>query len=110
MEQQQILPTRIKSKIPHTLSYPVGAKAVSDVLRGVAQFDRIAVDFSFWNVTARRHGTSTPYQIISEWYSGPIRMPFALMSIEEQRRDLKWIITIHAVPRPLRHEIHLKVI
>jgi len=61
MEQEQIIPTQHKSKIPHTLSYPIGAKAISEALWGVPQFPELTVHFSFWNRLARHHETATPY-------------------------------------------------
>jgi hypothetical protein len=43
MDQVPIIPTRRKSKIPHTHSYPVGAKTISEALFGVPQFDDLTV-------------------------------------------------------------------
>jgi hypothetical protein len=110
MEREPIIPTRYKSKIPHTLSYPVGAKAISDALRGVPQFDRLIVNFYFSNQLARHHGTSTPYAVVGALYSGPSRFFSASRSIIEQSRDPRWMITVHAVPRSLRHAIQAKVL
>jgi hypothetical protein len=53
MEDEQIIPTAIRSKIPHTLSYPVGAKIISEALVGVPQFSDLTVEFWFWNQLAR---------------------------------------------------------
>jgi len=71
-EEQPIIPTRHKSKFPRTLSYPIGAKAISVGLLGAPQFDDLTV--------------------------------------EDQRFDPRWRITVHAVPRSLRHEIQAKVL
>jgi len=109
-EQEPIIPTRHKSKIPHTLSYPVGAKAISDALRGVPQFDQLIVHFRFWNQLARHHGTSIPYEVIGALYSGPLRFLSGSRSIEEQSHDPRWVISVHAVPRSIRHEIQAKVV
>ena len=110
MEQEQIIPTRHKSKIPHTFSYPVGAKVISDALRGAPQFDRLILDFYFKNQLARQHGTSIPYEVIGALYSGPIRFFSASRAIEEQSHDLRWMIAVHAVPRSLRHVIQANVL
>jgi hypothetical protein len=109
MDQEPIIPTRYKSKIPYTLSYPIGAKAISDVLRGAPQFEQSIVH-SFSNQLARRHGTSTPYRVIGAHYSGPIRAFSGSRTIEEQSQDPRWTITVHAVPRALRNEIQAKII
>jgi hypothetical protein len=111
VEQMQIIPTQYKSKIPHTLSYPVGAKAISEALRGVPQFSELTVHFSFWNQLARHHGTATPYCIIQARFSGPLRFLSASRSIEEQNQDRqRWSIAVHAVPRSLRHVIQAKIL
>jgi hypothetical protein len=110
MEQEQIIPTRHKSKIPHTFSYPVGAKAISDALRGSPQFDRLIVDFYFNNQLARQHGTSIPYAVIDALYSGSIRFFSASRTIEEQSCDPRRMIAVHAIPRSLRHVIQAKVL
>jgi hypothetical protein len=87
MEKEKVIPTRYKSRIPHTLSYPVGAKAISEALRGVTQFPELSVRFSYSNQLARHHGTSTPYPIIEVRFSGPLRFFSASLSIEEQIRQ-----------------------
>jgi hypothetical protein len=111
VEHEQIIPTQYKAKIPHTLSYPVGAKTISDALRDVPQFSELTVHFSFWNQLARNHGTSTPYCIIQVHYSGPHRFLSASRSIEEQSRDRqRWSIAVHTVPRSLRHVIQAKIL
>jgi hypothetical protein len=110
VDDEKIIPTRYKSKIPHTLSYPVGAKAISEALRDAPQFSELTVCFSFWNQLARHHGTAAPYRVIDALYSGPIRFFSASRTIEEQSHDPRWTITVHAVPRALRHEIQAKII
>src|SRR5580698_5164885 len=109
MEDERIIPTQYKSKIPHTLAYPIGAKAISDPLRGVPQYSELSVHFSYWNRLARYHGTATPYCVIDVLYSGPVRSFSVSRTIEEQSRDARWVISVHAVPRSLRHAIHPKV-
>ena len=109
MEREKIIPTRRKTKIPHLLSYPVGAKAISGALTGVPQFDQLFIEFWFWNQLARLHGTAAPYSIIDAEYSGPRRHlsksnhPFS----QDARR---WAIIVHAVPRTLRHQIQTRIV
>lgn len=110
MEDEKIIPTRYKSRIPHTHSYPVGAKDISDALRGVPQYSELSVHFSFWNRLARNHGTATPYYVIDVLYSGPTRAFSGSRTIEEQSGDPRWLVTVHAVPRSLRRAIHAKVL
>jgi len=110
MGQEHIIPTRYKSKIPRTFSYPVGAKAISDAVRDVPQFSQLIVDFSFWKSRARSHGTATRYAVIGAMYSGPVRFFSASRTIEEQSQDPRWMIAVHAVPRSLRHLIQVKIL
>ena len=111
MEGEKIIPTQYKSKIPHSLSYPVGAEAISEALRGVPQFPELSVHFSYWNQLARHHGTATPYKVIEVLFSGPLRFFSASLSIEEQiRRSPRWTIGVQAVPRSLRHVIQSKML
>jgi hypothetical protein len=110
MEDEKIIPTQYKSKIPNTLSFPIGAKAISEALLGVPQFSEISVHFSFSNQLARHHGTSTAYQVIDVWFRGPTRSIFASLSVEEQiSRCPIWTIGVHAIPRSLRHVIKTKI-
>jgi hypothetical protein len=104
MEQERIIPTGFRSKIPHTLSYPVGAKIASEALHGVPQFADLTIEFWFWNRLARRHGTETPYRVIQVQYSGPLRFFSASKSMEG------WKVSVDAVPRVLRHAIRSKII
>jgi len=110
MQQEQIIPTRHKSKIPQTLSYPIGAKAISEALIGVPQFDDLTVEFWFWKQFARHHGTATPYRVMEVQFSGPVRFLSASKNIEDSNYNRpRWTIIVDAVPRPLRHLIQGKL-
>lgn len=112
MEQEQIIPTRRKAKIPHNLSYSIGAKAISEALIGVPQFGALAVEFVYWGQFAHRHRTSdlhhVLYHVMEVVYSGPVRFHSASKNIEGIRP--RWTITVHAVPRTLRHCIQCKLV
>lgn len=109
MEQEKIIRTRYKAKIPHLLSYSVGAKAISDALVDVPQFDELFLEFQFSNQLARRHGTGTPYSVFEAEYSGPFRhfsKPKQPVGLDTRR----WTIIVRAVPRSLRHRIQGKIL
>lgn len=110
MTEQPIIPTRYKSKIPRSFSYPVGAEVISQALRDVPQFQVLIVDFHFANQRARYDSAAKPYEVIGVWYSGPIRSLHASKSLEEQSRSPRWQIRVQAIPRSLRHEIQAKVV
>ena len=97
MEREQIIPTDRKAKIPQRLSYPIGAKEISDALVGVPQFSELSLVFSFWKFAS--YGTATPYPVIRVQYSRPVGY-----------YSPKWSLSVNAIPRPLRHVIHDKVI
>ena len=99
MEQERMIPTRYKDKIPHTLSYPVGAKVISEALTGVPQFAELTVAFRFWNQLARHHGTATPYRVVEAQFSGPHRH-FSSSKQMEGFHCPRWTISVDAVPRP----------
>ena len=111
MEQEQIIPTRYKSKIPHTHSYPVGAMVISNALVGVPQFSDLTIEFWVWNQLARHHGTATPYRVIQARFSGPLRIFSASKRMEEQDYYRpRWTVSVDAVPRSLRHLIQGKIV
>jgi hypothetical protein len=107
MDQHRILPTYTKEKIPHLLSYPVGAKAISEALMGVPQFDELSVGFFFGNRLRRHHGT--PFSLLDAGYSGPIRNIFT-PKVREPYLARRWTISVYAVPQPLRHLIQSKLV
>jgi hypothetical protein len=109
MDQEQIIPTAVRSKIPHTHSYPVGAKIISEALVGVPQFSDITVEFWFWNQLARHHGTATPYRVIQVQYSGPRRFFSASKSMQSYYLP-RWKVQVDAVPRVLRNLIKNKIV
>ncbi len=91
-----MIPTRYKSKIPSTVSYPLGAKAISDALTGVPQEELLTIEFWFWKFA--RHGTHVPYPVLRAKYSGESRYNVA-----------QWTIRVDAVPRALRHVVQGKL-
>ena len=112
MATAHIIPTRLKSKIPHTLSYPIGAKTISEALIGVPQFDDLTLNFWFSNRPAPHQETATPYRVLQVQFSGPKRF----FSMERSRSekgcyyDPQWTIEVRAVPRSLRHLIQNKIL
>ena len=115
MERDPIIPTRIKSKTPRTLSYPIGAEAISDALRGVSQFDQLRLEFRYYRrLDARgarpQQAATTVYDVIAAAYSGPRRFHYMSKYIEEQFWGRRWEIVVHAVPRSLRHAIQARIL
>jgi hypothetical protein len=103
-----VIPTGYKMKLPKTLSYPLGTKAISDALVDVPQAAILSV--SFTNYARRLHGTETPYPVLAVSYDG--RRPHTFSSNDFIKRgfyDPKWTIDVEAVPRHLKHLVQTKV-
>jgi hypothetical protein len=111
MGEIKIIPTSHRAKIPKALSYPLGAKIISEALAGVPQFDYLHINFRYWNKLARHHGTEIPYQVLEARYSGPLRSFSASKSmVEKGYYSPTWEITVSAIPRSLRHLLQSKLI
>jgi hypothetical protein len=95
-----VIPTGYKSEIPKTHSYPLGAKAISDSLAGVPQFDLLKINFSFgWKGFAKDRVPDAPYRVLEVNYYGP------------QHSVLSgWTIYVRPVPRARKHAIKSKLI
>ena len=110
-EAMTMIPTGYKIKIPKTLSYPLGAKAISEALEGVPQIGSLLVDFYFWNyepVPLLRH---RPYYVLSASYSDALLNPlYRKFYVLSGQFESGWRITVGTVPRHLRHAIQLKLL
>lgn len=86
-----MIPTGYKSQIPKTHSYPLGAKAISDALVGVPQWPLLKINFSRKGFVRDRWPESS-LEVLSICYAG------------------SWEIYVNPVPRPLKHEVQVKLI
>src|SRR6266566_2080298 len=104
--EYKTLPTLWKERLPHYLSYPLGAQKISEALAGVTESPNIGLHFS--NHSKQDHGTQRPYAVLEGGYR---RMPRSFsesnMFIEQGWNDPKWSVTVQAVPRELKHDIQL---
>lgn len=82
-----IIPTRYKSRIAHTFSYPLGAQEISEVLKHVPQYGKLYLCFSFYPMIWQRN--NIPCQILGAGYG----------------TGAQWSIRVQAVPQSLRYEI-----
>lgn len=103
-----MIPTRYKSKVPHTFSYPVGAEAVSEALMGVPQFNDLTLHF--WHWKSRKWETTLPNEVLDVWYSGPFQVFSKPQQPDSDIDEPKWQITVYAVPTSLRHAIQGKIV
>ncbi len=94
-----MIPTGYKKEIPRTHSYPLGAKAISEALAGVPQFDLLRINFSFgWKGFAKDRVPGAPYKVLIVNYYGPSGSLSG------------WNIYVRPVPRVLKHEIQTKLL
>ena len=106
-----VIPTGHKSKIPSTLSYPLGAKAISEALEGVPQTGSLVVDFWYWNRQRYVPIFPQPYRVLSVRYRhAPLDGVYREWCIESGRFDPDWKITVEPVARHLRHAVQSKLL
>jgi hypothetical protein len=86
-----VFPTRIKSRISQTLSYPVTAKEISEALADVPQAGALSIDFFHYQ---RMRDRGKPYAVLSVHY--------AFNSALER----EWSVQVRPVPRNLRHSVN----
>jgi hypothetical protein len=86
-----VFPTRMKSRISHTLSYLVTAKEISEALANVPQAGALSIDFFHYQ---RMKDRGKPHAVLSVHYA----FSFAL------ERD--WSVQVRAVPRNLRRKVN----
>ncbi len=95
-----MIPTAYKEKIPKALSYPLNAKAISEALSGVPQFDLLKINFSpDWKGFAKDRVPNAPHKVLTAGYTGS-----GILS------PSKWEIRVRPVPRQLKHEVQVKLI
>jgi hypothetical protein len=61
MPEIAVIPTQYKTKLPHTLSYPLGAEALSAAFTDVPQFSDMTVRFWFYSKKTAQEARHTTY-------------------------------------------------
>jgi hypothetical protein len=89
-----MIPTSRKSKLPTSLSYPVGAELVSEALANVPQASKLHLSFGLFRPLLSKRGRMKPYPVLRADYSGPVMPP-----------SLHWGLKVWSVPSEARHEI-----
>ena len=97
-----MIPTVYKVKLSSLLSYPLGAKDLSDALAGVPQFGVLSVRFSP-GLDKNPHRVESPFEILRLNYSG--LNTASGDSANESDTEPEWNISVGAIPRPLRHVV-----
>jgi hypothetical protein len=105
-----MIPTRSKAKLPRTLSYPIGAEALTEGLGDAPHGEAFTVAFlgkpvwpgsEFQQLLAEEH----PYKVLVASYQ-PARRPGYVgprFLVERGWFEPKWELTVYPVVRQLRH-------
>lgn len=103
-----MIPTRYKSKLPHTLSYPVGAEAVSEALRGVPQETALTIGFYdrptlFASEFRKMRDSNSPYPIFDAAFRHiQPGLSASRQFIAEGWYEETWELSVYPVPRALK--------
>jgi hypothetical protein len=105
-----MIPTRYKSKVPKSLSYPIGAEAISAALDGAPHFGSFGLYFHArwpWRMSdfRQRVHEGPPFVVLQAEYRPATKPGYygANAAVEDGWYDAKWRIAVNAVPRELRH-------
>ncbi len=104
-----MIPTRHKAKLPRTLSYPIGAEAISAALAGTPHAESLSLAFrdqAIWPASEfhRLIRERLPYRIFAAEYRPAQKPGYGgnRRMLEDGWFDQKWELRVYAVPRELR--------
>jgi hypothetical protein len=105
-----IIPTRLKSRLPGHLSYPIGAQAISNALAGLPRVEAFTITFYdqvVWpaSESARILRDQLPYHLMEVRFTPRTKPNYggARALIEAGYYDEKWDLQVNPVLRELRH-------
>jgi hypothetical protein len=105
--EQRIIPTYLKSKIPSTLSWPLGAQELSSALAGAPQFEELKISFDYY-MSDKAGLRYWPWMelIKFEYVKHANSLSTSRRSIEKKDLERKWRICIAPVSRNDRKRMH----
>jgi hypothetical protein len=107
-EDKVVIPTGFKSKLPQTLSYPVGAEMLSVSFEGVPQFGKLTV--TFWFYPKARPELLNRYSVLEIRYSRPAKSVHSRPEhFEDRMPKATWQIMVRPVPRARRYLIRTQL-
>jgi hypothetical protein len=105
----QVIPTRFKSKLPKTLSWPVGAEAISVGLGDAPHVPECELWFSdspVWRASEfqRTLREARPYAVLVVEYRPVVRMGYEASNERAASGDYdaRWFVRVNPVPRSSR--------
>jgi hypothetical protein len=106
---QSIIPTLSKARIPQTLSWPVGAEAISAALQGAAHSSDLKLHFYFWSDFRLRNCSFEFLRV--EYRNGAIPVEeYPVSNLFKRPPQFQWEIVVQPVPRLLRNKINLYIV
>jgi hypothetical protein len=104
MQDISVIPTLYKTKVPQSLSYPLGAELISRAFADVPQFAELKIRF-FWYSKEKNTRTKN-YRVLNISYSrGAPTLTDGEAALRYGWLEKKWEITVSPVPRERRHLI-----
>jgi hypothetical protein len=104
-----MIPTRFKSKLPKTLSYPLGATTISDALANAPHFDDFTLlfyDAPIWPASEfqRLLRESLPYKVFAVSYEPALKINYGGSNYLGHFDVKRWELLIYPVLRHLRQK------
>jgi hypothetical protein len=107
--ESPIIPTRYRSKIAHTLSYPIGAEAISLLLKEAPQFAEFEV--TFYGSWGDKYRSADAHKVLTIGYRKSANSISTSSTEYSQRRlNRQWQIIVHPVDRVQKYLIKQKLI
>ena len=108
-----MIPTRYKAKLPRTLSYPIGAEAISEALAGAPHTEEFSLAFSDYALWPRSEfqrllRDGQPYKVLAAEYQ-PAQKPGyggSQLMVESGWYDCHWELHVYQVVRAWRHLVN----
>lgn len=107
-----MIPTRYKAKLPKTLSYSLGAQAISEALADAPHAGDFTLSFSdipVWPASEfqRRLREGEAYRVLVAEYVRVHKPGYygAKALIERGRYEAHWVLSVYPVRRELRHTV-----
>lgn len=103
----QLIPTKHKSKLPHTHSYPIGAEAISTALQSTPQIEKLSLSFSGFHMVIHPLLKEIPCAVIQASYRNlDVRLSNSNAFIKEGWCEEQWELTVYAVLRTQRARLN----
>lgn len=106
MKPGYTFPTEHKSKIPHSLSFPIGAERISEALQDVPQSKALSISLFHYGRAHRPNEPVSLYPVLEAQYSySRPNLSSSNAMIESGWFRPKWRLTVRPVPREKKNAV-----